>query len=179
MKKTPLLSLWELNGSSLNKINSHSPKDALCQVWLKLAQWFRRGRFLNFVNVFSLFRNYLHFEKVGALHLKKLEYSSLKDSLCKVWLKLAQWFWRGRFFKFIQCISLFRNYLPLENCRALPLYKVDPLYSRMLCTKFGWYWLRGSGEEDFLISSMYFRYFVIIYPWKRAGPFIWTNLNPL
>ena len=30
----------------------------------------------------------------------------------------------------------------------------------------------GSGEEDFLILSMYFHYFVIISPWKRAGPFI-------
>ena len=26
---------------------------------------------------------------------------------------------------------------------------------------------------------MYFCNFVIIYPWKRACPFIWTNLNPL
>ena len=26
---------------------------------------------------------------------------------------------------------------------------------------------------------MYFRYFVIISPWKRAGSFIWTNLNPI
>ena len=26
---------------------------------------------------------------------------------------------------------------------------------------------------------MYFRYFVIISPWKRAGHFIWTNLNSL
>ena len=26
---------------------------------------------------------------------------------------------------------------------------------------------------------MYFLYFIIISPWKRAGPFIWTNLNPL
>ena len=26
---------------------------------------------------------------------------------------------------------------------------------------------------------MYFRYFVIISAWKRAGPFIWTNLNPI
>ena len=26
---------------------------------------------------------------------------------------------------------------------------------------------------------MYFHHFVIISPWKRAGPFIWTNLNPL
>ena len=26
---------------------------------------------------------------------------------------------------------------------------------------------------------MYFHYFVIISPWRRARPFIWTNLNPL
>ena len=26
---------------------------------------------------------------------------------------------------------------------------------------------------------MYFCYFVFISPWKRAWPFIWTNLNPL
>ena len=31
----------------------------------------------------------------------------------------------------------------------------------------------------FLISSIYFRYFVIIDPWKRAGPLICTNLSPL
>ena len=47
----------------LNKLESPSPKDALCQVWLKLDQWFWRRRFLNFVNVFSLFRNYLPLEQ--------------------------------------------------------------------------------------------------------------------
>ena len=36
----------------------------------------------------------------------------------------------------------------------------------------------GSGE-DFLISAIYFRYFLIIYYLKRAWSFIWTNLNPL
>ena len=41
-------------------------KNVLCQVWLKWAQWFWRRRFLNFVNVFSLFRNYLPLEKGGA-----------------------------------------------------------------------------------------------------------------
>ena len=41
------------------------------------------------------------------------------------------------------------------------------------------YWSSGSGEEDFKILSMYFCYFVIISPWKRTGPFIWTNLGPL
>ena len=56
--------------------------------------------------------------------------------------------------------------------------KLNPLNPRMLCAKYSWNWLSGSGEEDFLISSMYFHYFVIISPWKRAGPFIWTNLNP-
>ena len=35
------------------------------------------------------------------------------------------------------------------------------------------------GEEDLEIFSMSFLYFVIISPWKRAGPFIWTNYNLL
>ena len=48
----PLEKGWALH---LNKPKSPSPKDALCQVELKLAQWFWRRRFLNFVNVFSLF----------------------------------------------------------------------------------------------------------------------------
>ena len=56
---------------------------------------------------------------------------------------------------------------------------LNPLHPRMLCAKFGWNWLSGSREEDFQISSMYFNYFVIISPCKRAVPFIWTNLNPL
>ena len=49
----------------------------------------------------------------------------------------------------------------------------------MICAKFGWNWPSGSGEEDFLNFSMYFRNFVIISPGKRARPFIWTNLNSL
>ena len=56
---------------------------------------------------------------------------------------------------------------------------LNPLHLRMLCTKIGWNWLSGSGEEEFIISSMYFHYFLIISPWKRTGPFICTNLNPL
>ena len=39
---------------------------------------------LNFVNVFSLFRNYLPLEKVGAFHLNTLESPSIKDALCQV-----------------------------------------------------------------------------------------------
>ena len=90
-----LLSPLENSGAlHLKKIESHSPKDALCQVWLKLAQWFWRRRFFNFVNVFLLFCYYLPLEKGGALLLNKLESPSPKDALCQVWLKFAQWFWR-------------------------------------------------------------------------------------
>ena len=49
----------------LKKLESPSPKDAFCQECLKLAQWFWRRRFLNFVNVFSLFHYYLPLEKGG------------------------------------------------------------------------------------------------------------------
>ena len=80
----------------LNKVESPSPKDALYHIWLKLAQCFWRKRFLNFVNVFSLFPNHLPLEKGGAHNLNKLESPSPKDALCQVWLKLAQWFWSRR-----------------------------------------------------------------------------------
>ena len=80
----------------------------------------RRLLFFNFVSGFLLSHNHQPLEKDVALHLKKLNpLNSIKDVLCHVWLKLAQWFWRRTFF---------------------------------------------------LLLSMYFRYFVIISPWKRLGP---------
>jgi hypothetical protein len=63
----------------LNKLESPSPKDNLCQVWLNLVYWFWR-RFLN--------------DPTYTLALNKLESPSPKDDLCQVWLKLVQWFWR-------------------------------------------------------------------------------------
>jgi hypothetical protein len=94
-----------------NKLEFPPPKDDLCHVWLKLAQWFWRRRFLNINCVFLLFcyylplQNgaalqfflfcyYLPLEKSGALYFNKLESPSPKDDLCHVWLKLAKWFWR-------------------------------------------------------------------------------------
>ena len=119
---------------NLKKHESPSPKDALCQYWLKLAQWFLRRRFLNFVNVFSLFRNYLPLEKGGAFHLNKLESSSPKDALCQVQLKLARWFLRRRFLNFVNVFLLFRNYLPLEKGRDLHLNKLrSPSHKDVLC----------------------------------------------
>ena len=67
---------------NLNKLESPSPKDALCQVWLNLAQWI-----FEFCQCIFAFRNYLPLEKGVALHMNKLESPSPKDALCQVWLK--------------------------------------------------------------------------------------------
>ena len=58
------------------------------------------------------------------LHLKKVEFPSLKNALCQIWLKLAQRFWRRRFLNFFNVFSLFRNYLPLGEGGALCLNKL-------------------------------------------------------
>ena len=88
--------------------------------------------------------------------------------------------WKWPSGSFVNVFLLFRNYLPLEKSRVLhlnnQLYILDP---RMICAKFGWNWPSGSGEEDFLTSSMHCSNFLIFSSWKRAKPFVWTNLNPL
>ena len=204
----------------------------MCQVWLIFGPVVLEKKIFNFINVFSLFRNYLPLEKGVVLHLNKLESFSSKETLCQVWLKLAQWFFRRRFFYFV---SLYFGYFliisPWKSAWPFILTNLNLPYPRMLCASFGWNWSGCSGEEDFqffvnvfslfrnylpfekgvtlhlnklvyplpkdtlcqvclklalcfwrirfLNTSMYFHYFVIISPWKRAWPFIWTNLNLL
>ena len=82
-----------------NKLESSSPKNALCQVLLKLAQWFWKSFYFILVNVFLLFHNYLAW-KWRVLHLNKFESHSPKDALYQICLKLAYWFW-SKGFKFI------------------------------------------------------------------------------
>ena len=98
----------------------------------------------------------------------------------QIWLKLVRWFWRRRFFKISSMyFHYFVIFSPWKKAWPFIWTELNPTYPRMICAKFGWNWLSGAGEEVFLISSMYFHYFILISPWKRAGPFIWTNLNPL
>ena len=52
-------------GLHLNKHDSPSCKNVLCQVWLKLDQWFWRSWFLYIADIFSLFHNYLPLERWG------------------------------------------------------------------------------------------------------------------
>ena len=83
---------------------------------------------------------------------------SLKDVLCQVWLKLTQWFCR-RFVVFVNVFFLFHNYLPLK--KGVVFYLNKPEFSSPKHDKFHWNCPRASGEEDFQILSMYFRYFLI------------------
>ena len=52
------------------------------------------NKIFKYFYIILLFRYYLPLEKGVALHLNKFEFPPPKDALCKVWLKLAQWFWR-------------------------------------------------------------------------------------
>ena len=123
---TKILPLKNIGAIYLNKLESSSPKNVLCQVWLKLAPWFLRTRFLNLVNVFWLFHYYLPLEKGGVLHSHKHKSSRPKHALCLVWLKMALWFLR-RLIKFVNVFSLFPYCLPLEKGVVLHLNKPESL----------------------------------------------------
>ena len=115
-------------------------------------------------NHYFLYNNLLFF------HLKIHESPSPKDALCQDWLKLAQCLWRREFFKFVNVFCYLVFISPWERAGSFIWTNLSPLLPRMLCAKFGWNWPSGSGEEDFLISSMYFHHFVIISPLKGRDP---------
>ena len=132
----------------LNKFKSPSPR-MLSAKWLKLSKWFWRRGFLNFVNVFSLFRNNLPLKRED-LHLYGLKSPSPKNALCKVWLKLTQWFWRRRFFKIS---SMYFRYFVIISLwkRAGPSFEQTWMNSHhpwMVCVKFGWIWFMGFVEDE-------------------------------
>ena len=66
-----------------------------------------------------------------------------------------------------------------ENWMVPNLNRLESPSPNVLCVKFGWNWHSDSWEEYFIILSTYFRYYLIIFPWEKAWPFSWTNLNPL
>ena len=137
-----IISPWERAGpfiwTNLNPLhpNLHCAKFG--------GNWLRR--FFNFISVFSLFLNYLPLEEGMALHLNKAEFPSTKDVLCQVWLKMAQWFWRRRFFDFVNVFRYFVIISPWKKAGPFIWTKLNPLHPRMPCAKFGGNWLSGSGE---------------------------------
>jgi hypothetical protein len=85
--------------------------------------WFWR-RFFKMFSVFLLFCYYLPFDKDNPFHLKELEIPFPKDDLFRVWLKLAQWFWR-RLLNAIPPVLHFCDYLPFKEDLTLYLNKLE------------------------------------------------------
>jgi hypothetical protein len=162
------------NPRHFNKLESTSPKDDLCQVWFKLAQWFCR-RFLNDTTTFLHFCDYLPFEEGLALYLNKLEFPSPKNNFYQVRLNLASWFWRRRFLKMFSVFLLLCYYLPLEMVNPLHLNKLEfpspknNLYQvrlNLAC----WFWRR------FLKMFSVFLLFCYYLPFEMGNP---LHLNKL
>ena len=106
------LSLERGKALHLYKLESPSPKNALCQVLLKLAQWFWR-RFLYFFNVviaISLLSP-LWKERGPSFEQTWIPFTggSFMQSLVEIGI------WRRRFLYFVNVYLLFRNYLPLKG----------------------------------------------------------------
>ena len=66
---------------------------------------------------------------------------------------------------------------PCKRTEPFIWKKLNSLHPTMLCVKFGWNWQSDSRKDLFQIVWVYFRYFVIISPWKLSWPFIWTDVN--
>ena len=78
-----------------------------------------------------------------------------KMMICaKSGLKLAQWFWRRRFFKFDVFLEIC-NYLPFEQNGLFIWTHSNLLHPRIFCAKFRSNWPNGSGEEDFICQNIF------------------------
>ena len=126
-----------------------------------------------------LFRYHLPLEKGVALYLNKLKIPFTQEWIVTSLVEIGTVVLEKTIFNFRQCI--FRFFVIISPWKRVWPFNwtiLNPHHPRMLYTKFEWYRPSGSGDEFFKISSMYFRYFVIISPWRRAWPFIWKNLIP-
>ena len=107
---------------------------------------------------------------------------SFEQTKCFVpsFVKLALWLWRRGSFKFLNAFLLSRNYLHLGIGGIHHFNKLDSLphtppplpqgkdaFCQVWLKLEHWFWRRF-----YKICQMYLHYFLIITPWKSAGPFI-------
>ena len=82
------ISTWKGTGPFIwRNLNSFHPR-MLCAKFGWNWYWSCSNILYNFVILFSLFRYYLPLEKSWALLLNKLEFTSPKNALYQIWLKL-------------------------------------------------------------------------------------------
>ena len=88
---------------------------------------------------------------------------SPKTALCQVWLKLAMWFWRIRFFNLTKWRSAFSSVSSLSKALD-PSFEQTWIPSNLECSVPIWLKLAKWPWRSRL------RYFVIISPLERVGP---------
>ena len=151
-------------------LNPDHPSD-LWQVWSKLAQWFWKSRFLDFVNILRYFIIISPWKKACPIICKNW-ITFPKDDLCQVWMKLAPSFWRRIFFSSTY-FCYFVIICPWKRGGGTFEQTPKDAFCQVWLKLAKWLW-----QGRFLkISSMHFHYFGIISPWKRSRPFNWTNLK--
>ena len=79
-------------------------------------------------------------------------HQAVRCDMCR--RKLTQWFCRRTFSNFNNVFSLFRNTSPFNGAWPYIWTNVNSLHPRMLCSKFGWNWPRGSWEENENVKSL-------------------------
>ena len=135
------------NSLPLRRTVCINTQGCFAQSLVEIGQWFLRRRFLNFVNVFSLFRKFLPLVTGMTIRLNIDQHMNPlhpKDALYQVWLKMTQWFLKRGFLNFV---NVFRK-CPWKTAWPFIWTKLNSLYPRMFCAKFGWNWLSSSWEED-------------------------------
>jgi hypothetical protein len=71
----------------------------------------------------------------------------------------------------------FCDYLPLEESWLLICTILNSVYLRMICTKFYWNWLAGSGEDFFFNVNTEKYGFSYCNPSRPSGTMLCTNLH--
>ena len=124
----------------LKKLESPSPKDALCQDCLILAQWFWRRSFLKFPQcIFHYFVMISPWKRAGVLiwtnlnplhprmHCNKFGWNWPSGSGVEFFFKIS-----SMYFHYFVIIS------PWKRVGSFFWTNLNPLHPRMICSKFGW-----------------------------------------
>jgi hypothetical protein len=119
---SPLKKIWSFVWTNLNSLHPR----VIC---VKCKWIWPAGSgeefFFKLFSVFLLFRYYLPLEKGYPLRFYKFEFPLPKDDVCQVYLKLAQWFWRRKFWNDPTQFLHFCDYLPFEKDMVLYLNKLE------------------------------------------------------
>ena len=104
-----MISFFRIECSLFVTLEFPSPKDALCQVWLKSAQWFSvsglcRRRLLNFLDVFSHFRNYLPLKRDEGPSFKQTYIPFTQECFVPSLIEIRPVVLEKKNFKFLSCI---------------------------------------------------------------------------